>query len=271
MHIVKTIACFLIISFIGILNLSANEVFSGTLRTADGVDIAYDLYSKDSDSVIIVCPGFFNSKENRWMRKTVDLVRGKFDVIIFDFRGHGESGGKYTWSAEEEKDFNAVLDYAKEKGYEHIGVIAFSLGAASAVNAVAHQDGVDSMILISCPTSFKSINYHIWEPGMFYDLWDNIESGWEGKGARTDHIFIPKEDPVKTITGIKNTSILFIHGDKDWVIKESHSKKLYEAANTKKRLEIIKGGFHAERLVEFHEDEMQKLILDWFLDFNKGA
>lgn len=271
MNVIKTLVFFFIVSFAAIFILSADEISSGMLSTTDGVDIAYDLYSKGSDSVIIVCPGFFNSKENRWMQKTVDLVREKFDVIIFDFRGHGNSGGKYTWSAKEDKDFNAALDYTKEKGYKHIGVIAFSLGAASAVNAVAHQDGVDSMILISCPTSFKSINYHIWEPGMFYDLWDNIESGWEGKGARTDHVFIPKEDPVETIKEIKNTPILFIHGDKDWVVKESHSKKLYETANTKKRLEIIKDGFHAERLVEFHEDEMQKLILDWFSDFNEGT
>ena len=251
------------------INLSAEELSSGTLYTEDGVDISYDLYSRGSDSVIIVCPGFFNSKENRWMKKTVDLIRKKYDCLIFDFRGHGKSGGKYTWSAKEDKDVNAVIDYVKEKGYKNIGIVAFSLGAASSINAVSERNDVDSMVLISCPTSFRSINYHAWEPGMFYDLWDNISSGWQGKGARTTNIFIPKEDPIKTITKIKNTKILFIHGDRDWVVKENHSEKLYNAASTEKRIEIIKGGLHAERLVEFKEEKMEDLIFEWFSNFDK--
>ncbi|MCQ9207169.1 MAG: alpha/beta hydrolase [Omnitrophica bacterium] len=243
---------------------SSPKAETGILYTKDNVKIAYERYGDGSDTVAIICPGFFNSKENRWMRKTVDLISSKYDVIIFDLRGHGKSGGKFTWSAREHMDVDAVLDYAVVQGYRHIGVVAFSLGAASAINAAALRDDIDSMVLISCPTKFESINYHFWEPGMFYDLKDNIECGWEGKGARVEHIFIPKEKPIKTIVRIKHTPILFIHGDRDWVIKDRHSKRLYDAARVTKKLEIIEGGFHAERLIQFHGDTMQKLILDWF-------
>lgn len=247
-------------------NLLAKEIQSGVLHTKDNVEIAYGWYKNGCDNVIIVCPGYYNSKTNRWMRKTVEILSSKYDVIIFDFRGHGMSGGKYTWSAKEDMDVDAVLDYAGSKGYRHIGIVAFSLGAAAAVNAVASRDSVDSMVLISCPSSFRMIDFHFWEPGMFVDLKDNIECKWEGKGARICSILLPKKDPINTIKNIRHTSLLFITGDKDWVIKDRHSKMLYAASPEPKKLEIIKGGGHAERLIQTDPDGMKDLILSWFAD-----
>lgn len=247
------------------------EYINGMLYTGDRVAIAYDHYKKKFESVIVICPGFFNSKENRWMRKAVDLVLSQHDAIVFDFRGHGESGGEYTWSAKEHLDINAVLDYAQLQGYRRIGILAFSLGAASSINAVAQREDVDSMILVSAPTSFKNVNFCFWEPGMMADLIDNIECKWEGKGARVASIFTPKSKPLITIASIRHTPMFFIHGTRDWVIKDYHSKRLYAAAPTYKKIEIIKDGFHAERLIQFYPDKLKKLILDWFLEtFNRA-
>jgi len=243
---------------------SRNDHLSGTLKTEDDIAISYEHYKNGADSVVIVCPGFYNSKKNRWMKKTVELILPEHDVIIFDLRGHGESGGEFTWSAKEHMDINAVVDYAVGQGYKKIGIVAFSLGAASSINAAAERDDIDSMVLISTPSSFKMVDFHFWEPGMISDLKDNIECKWEGKGARTTHLFIPKRKPIDSIKSIKNTPILFIHGDRDWVIQEYHSEKLYKAAPVKKKLIIAKGGLHAERLIQEKTEAMKKFILDWF-------
>jgi pimeloyl-ACP methyl ester carboxylesterase len=237
---------------------------SGILHTSDNINISYDHYKRGFDSVIIICPGFFNSKDNRWMRRSVEMLSDNYDVIIFDFRGHGKSGGKYTWSAKEGLDLDAVMDYAVSCGYKHIGILGFSLGAAVAINEAAVRNDIESMVLISCPSSFQGINFHFWEPAMFSDLKDNIECKWDGKGARTEHIFMKKTDPMDSVRLIKNTAVFFIHGGDDWVIKDYHAKKLYDAAGTKKKLEVIKGGLHAERLIQFHYDGMRDVILDWF-------
>lgn len=242
----------------------AGEIMTGTLRTSDKIDIAYEHYKNGSDSAIIVCPGFYNSKANRWMRKTADIVSPAYDVIIFDFRGHGQSTGKFTWSAKEDLDVNTVVDYAKAQGYKHIGMIAFSLGAAAAVNAAASRDDIDSMVLISCPSSFRAIDFHFWDPAMLSDLKDNIECKWEGKGARSASMLLKKKDPVDAIKKIKHAAILFIHGGRDWVVGDHHSAKLYKEADTRKDIEVIKGGLHAERLIQFYPDRMKKLIMEWF-------
>lgn len=237
---------------------------SGELRTSDNISISYNHYKKNSDTVIIVCPGFFNSKDNRWMRKAVDMLSARYDVISFDFRGHGKSGGVYTWSAKEDLDLDAVINYAKSCGYKHIGILAFSLGAAASINEAAVRGDIDSMVLISCPSRFQHINFNFWELGMFSDLKDNIDCKWEGKGARAGSIFLKKKDPIDSVRLIKSTPILFIHGDADWVVKSRHSERLYAAATTEKRIEIVKGGLHAERLLQFHYESMRDIILDWF-------
>jgi len=242
----------------------AAEAASGVVSTSDNIPISYDYYKRGFDSVVIVCPGFFNSKDNRWMRKTVDMLTAEFDVIIFDFRGHGKSGGVYTWSAKEKLDVDAVADYAVSQGYKKIGILAFSLGAAAAVNDAATRNDIKSMVLISCPSTFSSIDYHFWEPGMWADLKDNIDSRWEGKGAKAGSILMAKESPLDTIGRIKDASVMFINGDKDWVIKPRHSIKLYDAAKGYKKIEIIKGGFHAERLIQYQYEIMRDLIIDWF-------
>lgn len=238
---------------------------TGILYTKDNVKIAYERYRSGFDTIVIICPGFYNSKKNRWMRKTVDLILPEHDVIIFDFRGHGDSSGKFSWSTKEHMDVNTVVDYAVAQGYKHIGIVAFSLAAAASVNAAALREDIDSMVLISCPSKFRAIDFYFWELGMFYDLIDNIVDVWEGKGARVTNILIAQPPkPIETITRIKHTPILFIHGGWDWVIKDRHSRKLYNVYQGYKKLVIIEKGFHAERLIQLHPDRMRDLIAGWF-------
>lgn len=233
--------------------------------TRDGVEIACEHFKGGFDSVVIICPGFFNSKSNGGIRKAIDMLSGSRDVVIFDFRGHGESGGKFTWTAKEPLDLEAVLDYALSCGYKNIGLMGFSLGAAVSMIVAAGRPEIKSMVLISAPYSFWDINYHFWEPEMFSDLKANLECNWEGKGARIDHVFMDKERPIDRIGAIKNTAMLFIHGAKDWVIKDYHSKKLYNsAAVPEKELKIFNDGLHAERLIEQYPDRIKEMVTDWF-------
>lgn len=237
---------------------------SEMVYTKDKVPISLESLRSGHPSVIIICHGFYNSKENRWMRKVAEILSSKYDVMMLDMRGHGKSGGRYTWSAKEQMDIDAVVDRAVALGYKNIGIVAFSLGAASAINSAALRKDIGSMVLISCPSKFEEINYHFWEPSMFCDLKDNMDCGWQGKGARTTHLFMSKINPIDSIRLIKDTPILFIHGDNDWVIKDTHSQKLFNAMQGAKKFELVKGGMHAERLIESDPDGIMGLIVDWF-------
>ncbi|MDD3089726.1 MAG: alpha/beta hydrolase [Candidatus Omnitrophica bacterium] len=240
------------------------ENVSGKIAVQENIEIAYDHYRNGFPAVIIVSPGFYNSKDNRWMRKTAEFLSSSYDVIVFDPRGHGSSSGEFMWTSREDADVAAVIRFAEDLGYAHIGILGYSLGASAAINAVAEVGGVESMVLISSVSRFGSIDFHFWEPGMFSDLFDNIACGWQGKGARCGNIFLSKKYPIDSVKKIKDTSILFIHGEHDWIVKPRHSKKLYEAASCTKELKIVKNGLHAERLIQLHYELMEKVILDWF-------
>jgi pimeloyl-ACP methyl ester carboxylesterase len=253
---------FLILSFPA-QTVAAEEAF-GKLYTRDKVSIAYEHVKNGFDSVVIICPGFFNSKSNRWMQEAARIVSSEHDVILFDFRGHGESGGKFTWSSKESIDLEAVVGYAAGLGYKEIDILAFSLGAVAAIDVASRRSDIAKMVLVSAPTHFSKINFNFWEPGMFADLKDNIDCKWEGKGARCGWMFGPKPDPMFDIKKIDKTAILFIHGDSDWVIKHKQSNKLYNAASTRKELVVVKNGYHAERLIQQYPEKMKELILGWF-------
>jgi len=235
-----------------------------SLNTKDKVNLSFEHNRSGYRSLIVICPGFFNSKKNRWMRKTVELVSDCYDTFIFDFRGHGESSGKFTWSAKEYLDVEAVLDYVAGYKYNSIGILAYSLGAAASITAANKRKDVKAMVLVSCPFSFWQINYHFWQPEMLSDLKDNIDCDWEGKGARVGSLFRLKKKPINEIKKIKDIPILFIHGQRDWVIKDSHSQKLYAVVQGPKGIELIEDGLHAERMVQQNPERMKKLILNWF-------
>jgi len=78
----------------------------------------------------------------RWLHE-----RG-YSALLFDFRGCGESGGRPSLGYGERLDVQAALDFLREK--KQVGQIALvgqSLGAAAAVMAVDHWDGVKGAVL----------------------------------------------------------------------------------------------------------------------------
>src|SRR5476649_8713 len=95
---------------------------SGYLITSDKHKIHYDRYNGGHDKVIIIAHGFFNSKQAVLLMKLAEDLNDEFDVIVFDFRGHGLSQGVFYWTSKEYLDLLAVVEFAK-KHYVKIGVI----------------------------------------------------------------------------------------------------------------------------------------------------
>jgi pimeloyl-ACP methyl ester carboxylesterase len=88
--------------------------------------------------LLIMAHGFL--KAMHWWPQ-VSMARDAarcFDVLCFDFPGHGKSGGlaniSYTRAA---AALRCVIDFAATLGYDAIGVVGFSMGAAAAVIAAA--------------------------------------------------------------------------------------------------------------------------------------
>ncbi|MCA9393420.1 MAG: alpha/beta fold hydrolase [Candidatus Omnitrophica bacterium] len=233
------------------------------VTTSDNKKIALDHYRLGHHQVVVLAHGFYNSKQAVLFREMAKGLLEEYDVIVFDFRGHGKSSGLFSWTVNEHRDLQAVLDYA-EREYDQIGVIGFSLGAAIAINTAARDSRIDSLIVVSSPYDFNRINYRIWRMGVMENVVYNVfQEGRIGKGIRPGWMFRKKPKPIDAVGRI-SAPTLFVHGQKDWLIAPEHSRKLYGKANCRKDLLILKDGTHAEYIFRADKDGTLAVFLEWF-------
>jgi pimeloyl-ACP methyl ester carboxylesterase len=208
--------------------------------------------------------GFYNNKDVYLFRKLILHFSEHFDVIGFVFRGHGKSTGLFRWTAQEEKDLECVVEYAKEHNYKRIGVIGFSLGAAIALIAASRTRDINSVIAVSPPYDFWKINYHFWKSEMWQDLKLNLGRKGLGKKIRPGNPFEKKIRPIDIVDKIAPTPVYFVHGEEDWLIDPRHSALLYDRAKNPKKIYIIPKTGHAERIYDVKPDLFVNTCVEWF-------
>ncbi len=230
--------------------MSQIEKSAHAVATADGVTVSFDLYHQAGrTAVMVICHGFFQSKEAKMFQKLAPRLAEDRDVICMDFRGHGKSSGRFTFSSRENSDLTAVLDWVKAR-YPNIQVMGLSLGGAIAINTISQNpQGIDGLIAVSAPAAFEDIEFKFWTPEA---IRTGVQGFGPGVGCRIGNLFLPKKRPVDQISRLKGMPLLFIHGTRDVIVGIRHGHRLFAAANEPKQFEIIQGGSHAHAL--FHDD-----------------
>ena len=235
---------------------------------AHGKKISIERLGKNHKEVVVIVPGYNQSKGSRVFKAlALDLAKD-FDCISVDMRGHGESEGAYTFGARETEDLKVVLDYAHYL-YKRVHVMAFSMGGFIAVNEAAKFNNVSSLVLVSSPMSFRKIE------GRFLSrasMRVGAHSVREGDGMFTiGNPFLKKEDPIDNIGKIK-VPVLFIHGTNDPIVNIRHSKAMYKNANLPKKIVIFEEGNHAEELYRQFPEEFMRVSKEFFKEgYNNGS
>jgi len=171
------------------------------------------------------------------------LPRRHFNVLLYDYRGYGRSGGVSTVENAIE-DFGAVMaTVAKQPEAAGRPVVVFgqSLGASLAIAAVARwQDRypVAAVVLDSPFSDFRGI------------VREKVSAVW---WLRPVSIFVPvliPGEPVlrEDIAKLAPTPVLLIHGADDGIVPPQHSRLLYHAAGRPRELWIVPGARHIASL-----------------------
>lgn len=241
-----------------------------SLETEDKIPIALTHYSSNNrDIVFVICPGCFMCKEAKPFSDMAEAFFEHFDVIAMDFRGHGQSGGLFTFSAKEHLDLKVVIDYAKKK-YAHIILLGFSLGAATAIIYAAKYRGVDGVIAVSAPTDFEKIENHFLKKEAVIPAMQKFEFG-KSPTLRPGNIALKKIKPVDVVSGISPVPILFLSGRQDPIIHHWHAEKLFECAREPKELTVFPDGSHAEELYRKSKKKFLDTCIDWYQEVSKGS
>ena len=231
------------------------------LPTDDNTNIAANYYDNGNKEVVIVAPGWCMTKDSNAFKRISEMFATRYDVICFDFRGHGKSKGLYTFMAKELLDISAIVEFAKVRKYKKIYLAGFSLGAGVAVIYAAHDDKVSKVIAVSVPADFDKIENEMWKKEAWGETFQKFELD-RFLSVRPFPIPLTKVRPIDIIKDLKCPT-LFVAGRKDPTVHAWHTARLYTNARCAKQLKIFNEGCHAEDLYLHFKDEFTSLCLDW--------
>ena len=207
------------------------------------------LPSDGSKKTVIICHGITYSLFGSMKYARIFLDLG-FNVMTYDHRNHGKSGGKDTTFGHYEKyDLKAVKEWVLKRTGEGtiVGLHGESMGAAIALQYLAMDENI-SFCIADCGFSdlkelFKiRVNNDFHLPAFpFMDIAALITR------IRTGMSFADIS-PVKTVGTVK-TPVMFVHGSEDWYVPAFMSRKMYEAKKTgSRKLLVVPGAAHASSI-----------------------
>jgi pimeloyl-ACP methyl ester carboxylesterase len=223
-----------------------------TLVTPDGVPIEAVHLHGDRGLAIVVAHGFTLHWQWPHVWRVARRLNERAGVVVFDFRGHGRSGGTTTLGDKEINDVDTVVRYARELGYERVVTVGFSMGASTVLRHAGLMGGVDGVVSVSGPGRW----YYRGTPSMRRVHWavehragrlitKQILKTRISQG-RWDPVPLPPADAAALIAP---TPVLIVHGDRDEYFPSDHAEQLFEAARQPKELWIVPGLGHAESAV----------------------
>jgi alpha-beta hydrolase superfamily lysophospholipase len=239
-------------------NLHAQSV---TFPSASGATLhGWFISGKPGQGAVVLMHG--NRGDRRQMLSLAEFFsRQGFAVLLFDFQAHGESAGKHiTVGFLESRDATAAVKLIRQKlPGEKIGVIGFSLGAASALLAEPPLL-VDALVLQS---SFPTIRQAV-EDRMVERL------GFIGKMA-TPLLTLQMHprlgfgpDDLQPIEHARTNTVpkFFIAGTEDKLTTIAESKSLFAAATEPKQCWWVDGAAHVN-MHAFARAEYERRVLEF--------
>jgi pimeloyl-ACP methyl ester carboxylesterase len=235
------------------------------LEAADGCRVPCLHYAGGGERAVVVAHGICCSKDAVLMRRFPAFLGDRCDVVMFDFRGHGESRCRYTWFEREHLDLERVLDFATGR-YGRVGLIGISLGAAVGIEVLAKRRDVRSFVAMSAPYDPRRIDFRFWKLDVRGDIVSNLGEGRIGRGLRAAPFRLPRKRAIDAVGDVA-CPVLYIHGKKDWVTGYNHSEKLLRKTRSPARLVLVEEGAHAEHLLRRETRvEVESLVREWFAD-----
>jgi uncharacterized protein len=175
-----------------------------------------------------------------------------FDVLAYDSRAHGESGGDAcTYGFYEKKDLSRAID---KLGGGPIVAFGVSLGAGIALQAAAEDPRIALVVAVAPISDLRTASA---ERAPFFASRANIDKAFRiaeaEAGFRADEV-----NPAAAAAKI-HAPVLVIHGANDDQTPPAHSERVYRALAGPKKLVLVPGADHYDALTP----DVWRQIDDW--------
>ena len=237
--------------------------------TKDGVSLAgVHLAQNATDTVVVYAHGFLSNKNHRGVPRFVSSLGRHYDVIAFDFRGHGESDGECTFTEHEVLDLEAVVAYAYSLGYEHVVTMGSSMGGAAVIRHAALYGQVHGVATIGAFDDARALRRPATRATLSL-LFDTPIGPTLAEFTRGTCLgsLVHGEQPIDLVQGI-DVPTMFIHGEWDHLISPDAARRLYESTPDPKRLVIVPRSGHDLPHLSADTAEM---VAEWITDNIAGG
>ncbi|MCD4780651.1 MAG: alpha/beta hydrolase [Candidatus Omnitrophica bacterium] len=218
---------------------------------------------KDNHSAVLLAHGYGTNRV-KVLKYAPFLQQAGYNVLLFDFRGHGESEGRYcSIGYHERNDIHAAVKYLKAvKKMDKIGVLADSMGAVASILAMAENNDIDAGVFEGAFSSLKELLIYRGETDYSLSRYPLTELAIWLTEYRLKYD-IAKVRPVDVVQRIAPRAVFFIHGDKDREVLPEDSKALYSRASQPKEFWMVSNMAHTSAF-SIHPAEFNRRILAFF-------
>ena len=238
--------------------------------TSDGVAIAYTLWRRPARELVILAPGFWRrrlARENLYL--ATHFSRRGYDVAALDFRGHGGSGGSYSFGALEALDLAAVAEelVGEKDPYSRFAVVGLSMGGSIAAETLAQRPDLPcrALVMVSSPADFTALKPRPLSRDAVRQL--RLRHALRMPRIALAHLRGPKPRAAEAVARLTMPKLI-VTAERDWLVDPSHGRLLADAAAPPVEYVHLDlpGSLHADSLVRRVPLTFLRVLDRWFAE-----
>lgn len=220
-------------------------------KNSKGQKLVGRLWAPNDYKHTLVFVNSFGTTKEEWTSPPPswpDALAHKYRILIFDFRGRGESEGNYLETTLQTNidDLVCAINYLKS----NVTLIGGSFGGTTSIYVTSRYKKIECLVTMAAPHSF-------WvSKGIAFDDKKRIAIGKKPWELYNYYLFknFTKDKMLRRASKIK-VPWLIIHGSKDERVPVKHAKEYYAAAKCIKELQLVRSAGHS-----FATDEADEVL-----------
>ena len=202
------------------------------IPTAEGLTLdGWFVPCGEAEDTMVICHGAGANKGNFiWFLPA--LAHRGYNLLMFDFRAHGGSGGRVcTYGLHERRDVLAAVDWLKRERpgqSRRIVGLGSSLGSMALAHAAAAEPRIDVVVLDSPFVSLRELlHYHLSRVPLIGPAFADLTLWWMAILTGADFTNTTAE---QAVAAIAPRPVMIIHGSDDVLMPRSHAERLAAAS-----------------------------------------